>query len=483
MKKHFLILSLVLCLALTAFAACTQTPDEPSAETETGAEATTMAETAAEETSEPATTAEETTVAETAAEETTEAETTAEETTEPETEEPTEPETTAEETTEAETEEPTEPETHAPRYDYFEADVKADVTVDASVYTDMQLTLPSYLLVTDEEIQAYIDYILFQYRSADNGTTQVTDQPMKLGDDAYIYYKGVMDGVEFEGGSNWDDTKPYQLGLGSGTFIPGFEDGLVGVIPANATKDNPAEVHVTFPEEYGAAELAGKDAVFYVAVEYAVQYTIPAYTRDTVENTLKFEGTKEIYVSDAAFLAHFETFVKELLEEDAAADEEYEKLNALWTYLTEQIACTNFPQLELDYYYNAYMEELEYYYSYYKSFGGASFAETYPDLDAFAKDYMGVGEDGDWKAELTKLSTDMVKKDMITHAIAELEGMETITEEEFDKELQYWVDSYQGYLTKEEILANMGEENIREGALAAKMQEWLMEHVTFTYAD
>jgi hypothetical protein len=77
----------------------------------------------------------------------------------------------------------------------------------------------------------------------------------------------------------------------------------------------------------------------------------------------------------------------------------------------------------------------------------------------------------------------MVKKDMITHAMAELEGLETLTEEEYNAEIQYWVDYYQGYRTKDEILANMGEAVIREGALATKVQKWLFEQADFTYGD
>ena len=473
MKKLFLTLALVLCLALTALVACTgdQTDSTDTAvETwicacgqDNGGKFCSECGTARPE---PVTTEPETTEAET--------ETPTEEVTEETTSD------TAEETTAATTE-PAETETRAPRYDYFEADVKTDVTMDQSVYADMQLTLPADLQITHEDVMDYIEYILFQYRTADNGTTQVTDQPMKLGDTAYIYYKGVMDGKEFEGGSNWDDASPYALGLGSGSFIPGFEDGLVGMIPANATKDSPAEIHVTFPENYGSSELAGKDAIFYVAVQYAVQYTIPAYTRDTVENTLQYEGEKDFYASDAAYLSEFEGYVKTYLESDIAEDLEYEKINALWNYLTEHATCQNLPQLELDYYYGAYMEEIEYYYDYYSAYGGTSFKEQYPDFDTFAKSYMGVEADGDWKAELNKLCEDMVKKDMITHAIAEMEGMETISDEEFKAEVQYWVDYYYGYMTEEEILTNMGEDVIREGALAEKMQTWLLGRVTFTF--
>ena len=72
---------------------------------------------------------------------------------------------------------------------------------------------------------------------------------------------------------------------------------------------------------------------------------------------------------------------------------------------------------------------------------------------------------------------------MITYAIAELEDMETISDEEYKAELAYWVEYYNGYMTEEEILANMGEDVIRSGALSEKMQKWLLEQVTFTFED
>ena len=382
--------------------------------------------------------------------------------------------------TQASTEQATEPVTAAPRYDYFSADVKTDVTIDKSQYTGMELTLPASLQVTDEDIMDYIDYLRFQKRTADNGTTQVKDQPLKWGDDAYIYYKGVIDGEAFDGGSNWDDEKPYTLGLGSGAFIPGFEEGLVGVIPANATKDSPAEVKVTFPEDYGN-ELAGKDAVFYVAVEYAVQYTLPTYTRDFVENTLLYEGKEEFYASDAAYLKEFEDYVRTYLESQLTQDLDNAKIDALWNYLTEVAVCRNHPQMELDYYYNAYVSEIEYYYDYYKSYGGAAFTEQYPTLDDFAKAYVGLEKDGDWKAELTAISRNMVAKDMIGYAIAEMEGIKTVTEEEYKAEMEYWLDYYQGYMTEEEIVAQMGENTIRASAFGEKIQKWLLEQATFVF--
>ncbi len=377
----------------------------------------------------------------------------------------------------------TEPVTLAPRYDYMGEEVAPNVTLDSSAYANMTLTLPASLRVTDEDVADYIEFIRFDYRTPDNGTTQMKDQPMKLGDDAFIYYKGVLNGEEFEGGSNWDDTTPHQLGLGSATFIPGFEEGLVGIIPANATRENPAEVHVTFPADYGVETLNGKEVIFYVAVEYAVQYTLPVYDRAFVETTLKYEGEKSFYASDKAFLDEFADYIRAYLESQMAEDLEYAKTDALWTYLTETAEVKNHPQLEMDYYFNAYKSEIESYYEYYKSMGGESFTKEYPTFEDFAKAYVGVGKDDDWSAELSTICRSLVEKDMIIHAIAEREGLESVTEEEYKAELKSIVDYYQGYMTEADILAQIGEQAIRETVLVAKMQAWLLERVTFTYAD
>ncbi len=468
MKKHTLIpalLAVLLSLGAATMIACTETPGEPAESvTETAPDTADTADTGAQDTETEVTPAESETETEAAPESETTPDTGSSET-----------ETRAPETDPPETEAVTAP----PRYDYMEAEVLPDVTIDEDAYTDMTLNLPADLQVTDAQVKEYIEFIRFDYRTAVNGDTQVTDQPMKLGDDAFIFYKGVLDGEEFEGGSNWDDKTPYQLGLGSGAFIPGFEAGLVGVIPANATKENPAEVHLTFPENYDPA-LAGKDVIFYVAVEYAVQYTLPVYDRDFVENTLKYEGEKDFY-TDAGLLAEFEQYIRSYLEEELAADVENAKINALWEHLVTSATYQNLPQLELDFYYSNYLSEIEYYYEYYKSYGGEEFLKEYPTLDDFAKAFVGVEEGKDWKDELTAMAERMVKKDMVTHAIAEAEGIESVTDEEYKAEVAYWVSQYQGYMTEEEIIQSMGEIYLRESAFAAKMQTWLLERVTFTF--
>ncbi len=373
--------------------------------------------------------------------------------------------------------------TAIPRYDYFEADVSKDVTIDKSVYTDMKLTLPSDLLITDEVVQDYIKGLVFERRIAVNGTTQVTDQPLKLGDSAFIYYRGVIDGKDLDRGSNMEDAEPFELPLGSDSFIPGFEEGLIGVVPNQTSREKPFELNLTFPENYGSAEIAGKAVTFYVVVEYAIQYTLPEYNRDFVENTLLYEPQKEFYAGDKALLQEFEAYVKEYLESQNLQNVEYAKTDALWVYLTGTCECRNLPEDEISFYYDSYVSEIEYYYNMYTSYYGEEFAAAYPDEGTFAVDYMGLDAGTDWTESLKKMATQMVQKDMITHAIGEIEGIESVTDEEVQTEIDYWVDYYQGYMTEEEIIQSMGMLYLRESAYAVKMSDWLMNRATFTYGE
>ena len=386
-------------------------------------------------------------------------------------------------TTSSDTAKETEAVTAIPRYDYMEAEVAPDVAIDRADYVGITLTIPNSYKIEDDDVQSYIlSGIRFSYRTAVNGTAMVKDQALKLGDDAYIYYKGFVDGKEFEGGSNWDDQSAYKLGLGSGSFIPGFEDSLVGLVPNQTSKTNPAEITVTFPEDY-SADLAGKEAVFHVVIEYAVQYTLPEYNREFVETTLKYEAQKDFYASDAALLAEFEEYVYNYLVSQNAPSLENAKIDALWNHLTEKATCKNLVADEVAYYFNAYKSEAEYYFDYYTSMNNAEFKALYPDLGSFAVVYFGLDKGADWEAEVTKMAELMVQRDMITHAIGELEGLETVTEEEFKAQVKYWVDYYYGYMTEAEVVQNMGEVFLKEAAFAEKLDNWLMEQVTFTYED
>ncbi len=96
---------------------------------------------------------------------------------------------------------------------------------------------------------------------------------------------------------------------------------------------------------------------------------------------------------------------------------------------------------------------------------------------------MGLDKDANWEDEIREMSEKMVKKDMITHAIAELEGIESVTEEEYNAQITYWVNYYYGSMTEADVVQSMGEVFLTESAFSEKMQTWLLSKVTFIYKD
>ncbi len=134
------------------------------------------------------------------------------------------------------------------------------LTVEAGLYPEV--TLGQYkgieaekdaVEVTDEEVDAEVKKLADR-----NSTVETVERPIADGDTAVIDFEGFDNGVAFEGGKGED----YSLKIGSGTFIPGFEEQLIGM-----SAGDEKEINVTFPEDYGAAELAGKPVVFKVKVK------------------------------------------------------------------------------------------------------------------------------------------------------------------------------------------------------------------------
>ena len=135
----------------------------------------------------------------------------------------------------------------------YTAEVQLKPTVTLGAYTGIEFQKEK-VKVTKEEVSEEIN----KARENAGWWEQVTDRPAQMGDKVKIDYAGSVDGVAFEGGTAAD----YDLELGSGTFIPGFEEGVVGMNVGESKS-----VNVKFPEQYHAENLAGKDAVFVVTVK------------------------------------------------------------------------------------------------------------------------------------------------------------------------------------------------------------------------
>ncbi len=149
--------------------------------------------------------------------------------------------------------------------------------------------------VTDDDVNAEIE----RARDRASRYIEVTDRPAKLDDQVNIDYAGFLGEEQFEGGT----ANGHELVLGSGAFIPGFEDQLVG-----ATVGQELDVNVTFPEQYHAENLAGKPVVFKVKVNGIQEKEMPALDEDFVKEVSETANTVDEYKAE----------IREKLEKQAA---------------------------------------------------------------------------------------------------------------------------------------------------------------------
>ena len=161
----------------------------------------------------------------------------------------------------------------------FTADVAVKPEVTLGDYKGVEVP-KSEITVTDEEVDAEVK----KEQDKNARTVAVEDRAAANGDITTIDFEGFVDGVAFDGGKGSD----YALTLGSGTFIPGFEDQLVG---ANA--GDHVEVKVTFPEEYQAKELAGKEAVFQCDVKKIETKEVPELDDEFAKDVSEFDTLAE----------------------------------------------------------------------------------------------------------------------------------------------------------------------------------------------
>lgn len=161
--------------------------------------------------------------------------------------------------------------------------------------------------VSDSDIDDYIsNNILSNYKT----TNEITNRAAENGDTVNIDFAGSIDGVAFDGGTGSD----YDLTLGSGTFIDSFEDQIVGHMPGETF-----DVNVTFPDDYQATNLAGKDAVFATTLNYINEDVTPDLTDDWVSSNLaESMGMNNV--------AELKTFVSNSLLFNQEANELYGQL-------------------------------------------------------------------------------------------------------------------------------------------------------------
>ncbi|WP_044296491.1 trigger factor [Robinsoniella peoriensis] len=192
----------------------------------------------------------------------------------------------------------------------FTAEVALKPVVTLGEYKGVEVEKQA-IEVTDDEIMAEID----KERENNSRTIDVDDRAVQNGDMVKLNFEGFVDGEAFEGGKGED----YDLTIGSGSFIPGFEEQLVG-----AKIGEEMEVNVTFPEEYQAAELAGKAAVFKCTVNEIKVKELPEADDDFAKDVSEFDT-----------LAEYKEDIKKNLAEKKEKEAKTAKENAVVAKIVE----------------------------------------------------------------------------------------------------------------------------------------------------
>ncbi len=292
--------------------------------------------------------------------------------------------------------------------------------------------------VTDEEVDAEINKEL--EKNARNIT--VEDRAVKDGDITTLDFEGFVDGVAFDGGKG----ENYPLTIGSGAFIPGFEEQLVG---AEIGKE--VEVKVTFPEDYQAENLKGKDAVFKCTVKEIKEKQLPALDDEFASEVSEFDT-----------LAEYKEDVKKNLAEKKEKDAKNAKENAAVQAAVE-VSEMEIPEAMLETQQRQMIDE---------------FAQRITMQGLSMEQYFQfTGTNYQQMLEQVKpQAEERIKSRLVLEAIAAAENLEA-TEEEYEKELETMASVYQMELDKvKELMGEKEKKNIMQDLAVRKAAEFVADN-------
>lgn len=296
--------------------------------------------------------------------------------------------------------------------------------------------------VTDADVDAEIN----KEREKNARNITVEDRAVKDGDITTLDFEGFVDGVAFDGGKG----ENYPLTIGSGAFIPGFEEQLVG---AEIGKE--VEVKVSFPEDYQAENLKGKDAIFKCTVKEIKEKQLP-------ELDDEFAGE----VSEFDTLAEYKEDVKKTLTEKKQKDAKNAKENAA-VDAAVAVCEMEIPEAMLETQQKQMLDEFAQRISMqgltmeqYFQFTGSSYQQMFEQVKPQAEE--------------------RIKARLVLEAIAKAENLEA-TEEEYEKELQNMADIYQMELDKvKELLGDREKKNIMQDLAVRKAAEFVADNAKET---
>ena len=313
-------------------------------------------------------------------------------------------------------------------------DVSKYVTIGE--YKGLELTRTSQP-VTDDDVQAELNYNL-----EDNGS-EVKDGTVENGDTVTINFTGTIDGKEFDGGSAED----YELVVGDGEMIDGFEDGIVGM-KSGETK----ELDLTFPDDYYEESVAGKAVVFKVTLQ---KFTRPAELTDewVAENT-EYKTVDE-----------YRAAVKTQLEDTAVQTADYELYSDAWNEVQAASEIKDYPKEDVDAAKKSYQELNE---KYVKDAGMemADFLES-----------QGMSEE-DYESECQQYAESKVEQNLIVQGIMDAEGL-SIDDEETQKLKDDLIKEY-GFASIDEMIETYGEQEVNESLALLRVERFIVDNANVT---
>ena len=235
---------------------------------------------------------------------------------------------------------------------------------------------------------------------------------VKTGDTVNIDYVGKVDGKKFEGGS----AKGQELSLGSGTYIDGFEEGLVG----HKVGEKNIELALAFPPNYSAEELQGKDVIFTVKINSATRDEQPEYNDAFVKTLGDYKNTEE-----------YEKAVEKQIYKTKKEEAEQNQKTEIWSQVLADTKVKQYPEDVVTHYIESFDKQIDYYAD-----------KQGIDRQDFIAKYYGVSTEKELKKQLKDYAQTLVKQEMLIEYIAEKEGI-SYTEEEAEK-LQTDIET-QGY--------------------------------------
>ena len=326
---------------------------------------------------------------------------------------------------------------------YFK-DIEISDKVVLGDYKELEV-VSNVTAITDEDVDNYINYML----SMSPELAEVTDRDVvEVGDVANIDYVGKKDGVAFDGGT----AQGYDLGIGTGTFIPGFEEGLVG-----AKVGETIDLNLTFPENYSATDLAGAEVIFTVTVNKISKEITPEFTDEYVSG---------LGIENVATVEEYRVYLKNMMEE---AEKEYalqDVQTQIITMVTENATVTEVPQELIDRFYNVNKNNMAYNAMMYGM-----------DLESFVSSYYGMDAET-FEAETVAAAEISAKQALVCLAIAEVENL-TLTEGDVEKAIEENYASY-GYADADTFKNSVDLEEYKDSLLLNKVLDFLVENATIT---